>query len=275
MTRRLRFLAFVALLSVVGVFAACGDDDAATPTPDNTAEKQAIADFVVQMASYDGSTVTQADIDYYMAHITDGFVQAFGTEDVAACEADAEECIGSPLTNAAVDPSTVEIDGNDATALLTSEDASFGVGLTKSGDDFKMSRLFASDDHIPAGVEKVDLALSEFGFTFESDSDLVKSGKFAFAVKNDGVQTHEVAMAQIPEDANIDELLQSDDPEAAGVEDITFKFPYVAGDEADMNVPELEAGRYVLVCFLPNTAEGEEKGTPHALLGMVRDFHVE
>jgi hypothetical protein len=274
-TRRAIFLPFIALLSVAAIFAACGDDDDASPTPsptpDNGAAKQEIADFITQMASYDGAKVSQADIDFYMAHITDEFVQAFGTEDVAACEAEAEECIGDPLTNPGVDPSTVEINGSEATAIITSDDADFGVRVTKNGDEYLMSGLFVADDEIPGGAEVVQMELRDFAFGIdEADADAVKGGDFALHVTNIGSQQHEVILVELPAEGTIDELLADDSFQP---EPIILKFPYSPTDESDVVLPEpLTAGRYAFVCFLPDTSDPE--GTPHAFKGMVKEFTV-
>jgi hypothetical protein len=273
--RKLIFLSFIALIAVAAIFAACGDDDDSTPTPsptpDNSAARQEIADFIVQMASYDGSAVSQADIDFYMAHITDEFVQAFGTEDVAACEADAAECIGDPLTNPGVDADSVEIDGDTATTLITSDDGSFGIKVKIDGEDYLMSDLFVADDEIPAGADVVEMELRDFAFGVDVESDAVKSGDFALHVTNIGSQQHEVVLVELPAEGTIEELLQDDSFQP---EPIIVKFPYSPTDESNTVLPApLTAGRYGFVCFLPDTSDPE--GTPHAFKGMVQEFTVE
>ena len=53
------------------------------------------------------------------------------------------------------------------------------------------------------------------------------------------------------------------------------KVPVLPGAGAKMAVPELEAGRYALICFLPDTSVPGEEKPPHFALGMVSEFTVE
>jgi len=55
---------------------------------------------------------------------------------------------------------------------------------------------------------------------------------------------------------------------------------FVAGTGADPGqknnlvfAEPLESGRYLMICFRPDTTEGPN-GTPHAVKGMVREFAV-
>jgi hypothetical protein len=62
---------------------------------------------------------------------------------------------------------------------------------------------------------------------------------------------------------------------AEGVEFIGGTNDVAAGESSNIVfVAPLEAGRYVMVCFLPDTDEGPE-GTPHFAKGMVKEFTVE
>lgn len=257
----------LAVLSVA--FVACGDDDD-DDDGGSAEDKQAIATFVEDLASYNGETATQEDIDYYMAHITDSFVQDFGTEDVAACEANAAECIGEPLPGAAVSPDSVEIDGDTATAIIMSDIGSFGIKVLIEGDDYKATDLFVPSDDV-GDAEVVDMELAEFAFAVDVESDAVKSGDFALSVTNGGEQTHEVALVALPAEGTVEELLQDDSFQP---EPIIVKFPFAPGDEANIALPApLDPGRYAFVCFLPDTDDPE--GTPHAFKGMTAEFTVE
>ena len=53
------------------------------------------------------------------------------------------------------------------------------------------------------------------------------------------------------------------------------KVPVIPGARAKMAVPELESGRYALICFLPDTSVPGEEQPPHFVLGMVSEFEVE
>jgi hypothetical protein len=206
-----------------------------------------------------------------MAHITDSFVQDFGTESVQACAEDPEFCIGEPLPGAALDPESVEVDGDDASAAVNSDIGPYAVDLVKEEDVWKVSSASPADDEIADGTEVVDLSMVEFAFEGDLESDAVKSGDFAFHISNDGDQAHEAILVELPPDGTIEELLE--DPEFQP-EPIFAKVPYGPGDESDVALPEpLAAGRYGLVCFFPDTDDPEK--TPHAFLGMVAEFTVE
>jgi hypothetical protein len=255
------------ILALSAVIAACGDDDDGGSQED----RQEVADLTLQIATTSGATATQEQIDFYMAHITDAFVQPFGTESVDACRENAEECIGDPLENVTVGPDDVEIDGDSASVVLASEIGPIGINFVKEDGTWKAAAPFVPDDEIPEGTVVVDLELVDFGFNGDLDSDAVKSGDFAFHVKNSGEQAHEVILVELPAEGTLEELLNDESFEP---EPILLKLPYSAGDESDVALPgKLAAGRYGLVCFFPDTEDPE--GTPHAFKGMAAEFTVE
>jgi len=263
------------LVVVAAAFAACGDDDGGTRTPTATPtvnpDQQAVIDVMTKLGTSDGNNATQAEIDFYGAHITDAFVQAFGTESIDACLADTANCIGDPLTNLTIDPAMVKIDGDSATLIMVADQGSFGTNLIKDGGVWKADGLFVTDDKIAEGAKVVDVELKEFAFGADLETAAVKSGDFAIHAKNVGQQTHEVALVPLPAEGTIDELLQ--DPNFQP-QPILIKFPYGPGKESDIALPApLDPGRYAFVCFLPDTTDPER--TPHAFKGMVHEFTVE
>lgn len=262
-------LCLAGLLTAVA-FAACGDDDD-DDGGDDAAEKAALTEVITTVASTNGFEATQEQIDYYMAHITDGFIQAFGTEDLAACQANAEECIGEPLTNPTVNEEDIEIDGDTAVVTMNSDEGVFGINAIKEEGEWKLGGLFVPDDDI-GDAEVVDIELSEFAFIGDLESDTVKSGDFAFHFKNGGQQVHEAVLVNLPAEGELSDLLQDETFDPG--EPVLVKLPFAPGDEADVALPAaLDPGRYGLVCFLPDTTDSE--GTPHAFKGMAAEFTVE
>ena len=69
------------------------------------------------------------------------------------------------------------------------------------------------------------------------------------------------------------ELMETRDPEGIGV--LGGKVPVLPGADAKMAIPELEPGRYALICFLPDQSAPGREGPPHFALGMVSEFEVE
>lgn len=235
------------------------------------ADREELAALAQQMASYNGADVTPEDIDFYMAHITDAFLQDFGTENVAACAADAETCIGDPLPNARVSAEDVVIDGDTARAVIHSDIGPFGMELINEDGVWKGNGVFVPDDEIAEGTEIVEVELIEFAFVGDFTGAAVQSGDFAFRFVNQGEQTHEAVLVELPAEGTIEEILSD---ESFQPEPIFVKFAYGPGEQSDVALPEnLAAGRYGLVCFLPDTTEGPE-GTPHAFKGMVAEFTV-
>lgn len=264
--------ALSALLSLSGLVVACGDDD----DGGSEADKQEVSDTVKQVAE-----AGPEEFDYYVEHVTDNLIASFFGGTREDCVAAPDDCVGDPLTDVTVD--RVTIDGDAATAEITGtsdgDTERFGVRVIKDADVWKVDGLLAPNDEVPDGVDLVDLELAEFAFIFEEDSDAVKSGNFAFHVTNIGEQPHMVNLIQFPEDADLQEIIQSltesgESPEGVTVTDIAIRLPYNPGDEAtDFAFGELDPGRYALLCFFPNTDDPE--GPDHVSLGMSAEFTVE
>jgi hypothetical protein len=258
----------IAVLAGLLLFGAACDDDGDGESDEET--RQELIDLVTTLATTNGADATEEELDFYFAHVTDGFVQDFGTESLEACRETAPECIGDPLPNPSVEPGTVEIDGDSATLVLASDFGTFGVDLIREDDEWKADGLFVPDDEIAEGTEVVDISLFEFAFDADFESEAVASGDFAFHATNDGEQVHELVLVAIPAEGTLEELLQD---ESFQPEPILVKFPYGPGEASDVALPEpLDPGRYAVVCFLPDTDDPE--GTPHAFKGMASDFTV-
>jgi hypothetical protein len=250
---------------------ACGDDDDDDDGGNgggDEAERQEVADLAATLGSTNGAEATQEEIDFWLAHVSDSFVQEFGTDSVDSCREDAANCIGEPLPNVSASPDDVNIDGETATAVISSDVGRFGLAFTKEGEEWVADDLFVADDDVE-GAELVDLEMVDFGFNF--DAEALSGGDFALHAVNNGEQVHEIILVELPAEGTIEEVLQD---ETFQPDPIFVKFPYEAGEESDVALPApLEPGRYGFVCFLPDTDDPE--GTPHAFLGMAADFTVE
>jgi hypothetical protein len=141
--------------------------------------------------------------------------------------------------------------------------------MVNEGGTWKVQSSESIPVNIPDDVTAVDLGLNEFAFVFNRSE--ITDGNIAFRVTNEGEQQHEVIIATVPADADLQELIQSPEtPE--GVEFLGFYGPADPGDATNLVfADDLEAGRYALFCFL----EDEETGQPHAALGMVSEFTIE
>ena len=240
-----------------------------------------VFEVVTKMASIVGPGGTPEDHDYYLEHVTDNFNSTWGYPTVADCAADIEECIGdSPLDPPKRD--TLKIDGNAATiTVATTEQSPTGdsfklvldLTLVKQDGVWKGDTITAGDDNIASGVDLVPLELNEMLFSYDPTDPRIKSGKFAFDIKNKGDQVHEAVLLHLKKEAPLMELMESRDPDGVGF--LGVKVPVLPGADAKMAIPELEPGRYALICFLPDQSVPGGEGPPHFALGMVSEFEVE
>lgn len=297
--KKLRLLAAGLVVAALALgAAACGDDDdedddgATTPeatraagtTPATNAddgaatgeEAEVEAAIEAAVAAWNGK-----DVDGLIAGFTDaGLVNTFGEEGQPAEEVAAAlpEFIGSePISDAEFND--VTISGDTATADLqwrigpalqrveiTLVDVDGMWKIDNQEEDLKVE--------VPAGTAEVPIDLNEFAFALDASLITDADGPVALTANNVGEQQHELGLARIPADADIDELLRSED-DPPGVEFIAGIGPIEPGDDESLVLAEpLEPGRYVMVCFLPDTTEGPD-GTPHALKGMVKEFTIE
>lgn len=220
-----------------------------------------------------------ADVEAFAALFTDaGLTSAFGDGGEATREeivAGLEGEIGDGAIEIREIAPELTDPGADVTVLWLSghvlESHRFSL-LLQDDDTWKIDAQEELPVEVPAGATVVNVDLSEF--TFDFDASQVTSDKVVvFEGHNVGTQPHHMVLAKIQEDAVLDELLASDE-DPPGVEEIGGGPPFDPGESGTIMLgAPLEAGRYVMVCFLPDTADPEQ--TPHAFKGMVTDFTVE
>ena len=211
-------------------------------------------------------------------HFTDaGLQSAFGEADASREEiiASIEENIGDGKIEIKELEAELTDEGADATVLWVSgavyEHFTFALTMDDDGDWFIDGQEDLPVD-VPAGHATIDIGMSEFAFTGDTAS-LTADGKFALKARNTGTQQHHLIFVKIPADANLEELLASED-DPPGVEFISGMEPIDPGaDKTLVFGAPLEPGRYVFACFLPDTADAA--GTPHAMKGMVADFRID
>ena len=271
-------LALPLVTALMTLALACGDDDReedggeATAMPTATVEaggdESEVEDTVEQMAG-----AGPEDVEFFLGHVTDAFLENYVGMTREECRQNAQDCVGDPGSAGSLQ--NTQVTGDKATTeaqFVFGEDTEENqVHLVREDGDWKIDDLRAVPRDIPEGVKRVSLALDEFSFEF--DPEAVKGGDFAFEVHNAGGQRHEVRVAKIPADLDLEAAVTSED-QPEGVEDIAYQGPFAPGDEGSVVFDEpLTPGRYALVCFLPDKDDPEE--TPHAIKGMFADFTVE
>jgi hypothetical protein len=219
-----------------------------------------------------------SDVEALAALFTDaGLNSAFGQGEEAPREeilASLEEEIGAGAIEIRELSAELTDAGADANLLWLSGHVleHFRFSLVLDDDQWKIDGQEELQVEVPSNYEVVNVDLNEFAFAF--DAAAIPSGTpFALEVHNAGQQMHHLLFAKIPEGPPVEELLMTDE-DVPGFENIGGLEPIASGDESSMVVAgPLDAGRYVFVCFLPDTTEGPA-GTPHAFKGMVADFTV-
>ncbi len=132
-------------------------------------------------------------------------------------------------------------------------------------------RYPAEANEIDPNATRVDVTASEY--TFEFAPQEIPAGPISFVLTNAGQEVHFVAFSQINEGHTLEEALSFEgDPDEAG---ITSPVEYDSGlaapggDDEEVVTNDLEAGSYVMLCYIPGP-----DGTPHAFSGMAVPFTV-
>lgn len=218
-----------------------------------------------------------SDADAFAALFTDaGLIAVFNGGE----EAPREELVGflpDIIGDGALEIQDISSEATDSGADVTVVWVSGRVlehlrfSMIDDGGVWKLDGQEKLEVEAPAGATVVNVDLNEFLFGLD-ESQITSANPIVLQGNNVGTQLHHMVFAKIPEDAVIEEILASDDP--AGVENIGGGEPFPPGESQTLVLAEpLEPGRYVLVCFLPDTEDPAE--TPHALKGMVSDITVQ
>jgi hypothetical protein len=263
-------LALVGLAALSAVAVACGDDDDSGKTPTAAAQSQDQKD-VQAVIDKINTSLQNKDIDGLLAGFTDNGVKAIFLSSKDDIKAHPEDLQATPFT-----AGTITVSGTKASVTGTTNDPSNGfdspqvVNLVKGAGGWQVDGMESVNAKAPSGAKTVNIGMKEFEFDF-TPSDIPSGKPILFHLKNTGAQAHFMDLAKIPADAKIDDLLnyQGDGP-PPGVTDIGSSNPVAPGKEVDVAFNgKLDAGRYVLLCFMPDT-----DGTPHAFKGMVADFTI-
>lgn len=123
---------------------------------------------------------------------------------------------------------------------------------------------------VPRGTAIVQVRMREFAF--EYDPGHLATGNLAFELSNVGLQAHEMVALRVPEDFAIEQLLQGPLP-PPDAEVLAGVGPLDPGARSRLVLAQpLPPGRYLLVCFLPDTSDPFL--APHAGKGMIAEFTI-
>lgn len=244
-----RLWAGLAIVGLLG-FTACGDDsDDSTATSDN-GESAASDD--VTAAFCDARVATEA---------------AFIAEDVDAAQSALVDLEASAPASLAEDVATV------SAGLSEDPEAAFE-------DPEFLAAIGAINEVVLDGCGFEVVEVTGVDYAYQGLPESIATGTVAFQFTNGSDdEFHEIGIVRVDDDVTLstEELL--DLPEEEVDQMVTFVGGAFAGPgESDVTIADLEPGRYVAACFIPEGASPENDfegtGPPHAHLGMVNEFTV-
>ena len=113
---------------------------------------------------------------------------------------------------------------------------------------------------------QVDVVASDYMFDI---ADTLDAGRTSFVLTNQGHEAHFLEIVKLAEGVTIEQALATDDP--SGMIEGDWSTGLAAPDGVDDEVItfDLEPGNYAALCFISGP-----DGTPHAFMGMQKEFTV-
>lgn len=264
------------LLAITLAAPACGSSDSSDgAVPADTTATGAATD----PAGFDAPAYCDAALAIELAQPDIDFEQATPDEIAAGLKAWAADDL-RPLYEDLKAVAPAELDDAVTTYGTVIEE------LVKTGDP----SLFDSPELSEAGASahaydrktcdwsSADVVATDFAFAGLKET--YAPGPLSIDLANEGDEVHELIVLKVKEgvDESAEELVQLSEDEAFEKVDFTGNIDPVAPGDGGYIVVDLEPGRYVVSCFLPEGATGMEHldadGMPHALSGMFAEFTV-
>jgi hypothetical protein len=261
MAKRISMILAIVSVAAATFGAACGDGDGGGA---EAAEVEAAVRAAID--AWNGK-----DAEAFLAGLTDQGLEVFFDATRQEAEQFLPQFIGEPPITLG-EFSDTQVDGENASTaagfFLGGVGAPTRFSLVREAEAWLIDgREFIAGD-VPEGTTAVDLAMSEFAFDF--DENEITGGNIAFNVENSGAEPHQVVIARVSEDLDLEQAVRSEEEEPPGVEELGFVGDFEPGTESTVLLAEeLQAGRYAIVCFV-EAADGET----HAVKGMFADFTV-
>lgn len=148
--------------------------------------------------------------------------------------------------------------------------AAEGIAFAKAKDSISAKML--SD----CKIEKMQVTASNYEYI--GIPQIIAAGETALTITNKGDEVHEISIARINDDINLSasEILSLPMKESlAAVTLIGYALTPPGGTKTTFL--SFDKGRYYAVCFMPRGTMSLQvlgKGTPHVMLGMLKEFSV-
>lgn len=264
------------LLALALVAPACGSDaasDGAAPSGDETTT------IAAEPADFDAEAYCDAELAIEQAGPDIDFDTATPEEMTAGLKAWA----GGDLSD------RFDAILADLPPELDDAAATFGAAideLAESGDPsvFDAPEVVEAEatahafDREHCGWQQADAVATDYAFSGIEES--YEPGPLSIDLTNAGDEVHELLVLKVKDgvEETAEELIQLSEEEAFAKVDFAGAIDPIAPGDDDYVVIDLEPGRYVVSCFLPEGAVDmdhlDAEGMPHALSGMVAELTV-
>jgi hypothetical protein len=130
------------------------------------------------------------------------------------------------------------------------------------------------DNTPPAGASRevepdateVDVVASDYMFDMP---DTLDAGRTSFVLTNDGHEAHFLEVVKLAEGATLQQAMDAEDPTSMLEGDWSTGLAAPDGEDDEVITFDLEPGNYAALCFVSGP-----DGTPHAFMGMQKEFTV-
>lgn len=175
-----------------------------------------------------------------------------------------------PVVTTIVEALPDDVDASAFTAALEQVAESGDPGaLFGDPDAAKAQEAVGAAVHDGCDFETIEVEAADY--SFDGIPAEVPAGRTSIELKNTGTEEHELVLFRIADDAEGDAMELLSLPEEEQMEALTFTGVTFGGpDSTSYAALDLEAGRYLAVCFIP--VGGEEEGAPHFTHGMHATF---
>lgn len=278
------------LISVMLALTACGDLDQTDRDGEEGDQEQAIRDVI--QASVDAENA--GDVDSFLELWTDNGLSQYdvGTrEQLRAGEnpdfgTEPIEIVGFQDTIVMGDQGSTLVDATVGEGNVVTPIYRVRFAAAREDGEWMLDGFEFLGSPPPApGTELLNVVAKDF--LYELDRTEIP-GNLAFRFSNEGEDPHEITLFKGPDGVdvatakaaleNLDGQTLEGTPEGYQADHVSFA---ESGNSNDVTFAQpLEAGTYVLVCYLPRggfTDQGEQvdpQGSPHVQLGMISTFTV-
>lgn len=168
-----------------------------------------------------------------------------------------------------------EVSGAAATIhamfALGTQRNSVRYSMAKQGGIWKINGEETLQPKVDGETMVVDVRLDKCTSMF--DSETITERNVAFRVENFGDEHHHLILKKVPEEVDVERLLQGPGQRPQPVSDVAFIGPSPAGETIHVAFTRvLEPGRYFMLCYPPRTEDTE--GIPRFPIGIAAAFTV-